>query len=61
MNKLKLEAVNKTMDQLELQFFSGEGNKTEEDCKKYTRQFALLQELRESLYWDCMRDAGELK
>lgn len=57
----KLEAVNRTMDELELEFFNGQGQRTQAEVMEYTKKMALLQELRESLYWESMRAEGKLK
>jgi len=57
----KLEAVNRTMDQLELEFFNGKGQRTQAEVMEYTKKIGLLQELRESLYWESMRAEGKLK
>jgi hypothetical protein len=58
----KLEAVNRTMDQLELEFFNGgQGQRTQAEVMEYTKKIGLLQELRESLYWERMRAEGKLK
>jgi hypothetical protein len=57
----KLEAVNKTMDELELEFFNGEGKRTESEVNEFTEKMSVLQGLRESLYWERMRKEGKLK
>ena len=57
----KLEAVNRTMDELELEFFNGQGQRTQAEVMEYTKKIGLLQELRESLYWESMRAEGKLK
>jgi|TARA_R110000744_G_C19053800_1_gene528154 hypothetical protein len=42
-----IEAITEAMQELEYEFWNAEGKRTEAECKKFTKQWEKLQNLRE--------------
>jgi|TARA_R110001606_G_scaffold100225_2_gene220600 hypothetical protein len=46
-NMDRIEAINEAMQELDYEFWNAEGKRTEAECKKFTKQWQELSDLRD--------------